>query len=392
MVYDLLRVTLLFAFVCVFFVNQGFAGRFKEKEEVAQRRNPPRLVRQDKKKKLSEWKPQPKISKKKKNSQARKNKTSARNIESKTPKKTLKKKSAPALKNSSTLQKTATDKKNKPLKRKPESKNSKEEMAREIKKHKKLTHNIEPRTPKKKPTHTLQPSPVTEEKEVFREARNVLATLPTPVFSPIARPLLLSTINNSYFNKMKIEDMVVYWPNGIIRWENLVLTKNKKNKYHWETNLQRALGGRAPVAYKGISAYVDPKKLSSTAAKGILKLQRTYTMQVHHLTQKGVGTEDDPYVIVTQTCHMGTNSRYIVEEDENGKNRVVHSGLSTEEAEALCLPHQTILTNLLHFRRGKSLVSRGTFNEHRQEIWKTLAELSSEDSSIAPIVLDLEAP
>ncbi|HUX79490.1 MAG TPA: hypothetical protein VMW10_07105, partial [Alphaproteobacteria bacterium] len=221
-------------------------------------------------------------------------------------------------------------------------------------------------------------SPVTKEKKCFKEARDLLVTLKAPVDSPVARPLLLKSVKGTdHFKKLYIEGMVVYYPNNLIRWDDFILTKNK-NKLKWETNFERALRGAAVVAYKGISERKALDELDAPTVKSIRKLQRAYAVQVHHLTQKGIGTEEDPYVLLTQTCHMGTNARYIIEKKSNGSIQVVHSGLSTEEAETLCCTGQETFTNLLHFRRGKSLIPRSKFNDDRTKIWKTLAKMHAQ--------------
>ncbi|OJW52601.1 MAG: hypothetical protein BGO67_06625 [Alphaproteobacteria bacterium 41-28] len=331
----LLRYSLLFAVAFVFSLNNGFAGHSHKKNGEVLRKNPPRLAKKCKIEVSSKESPL---------------------IEKKSPDLTKNQEKSNKKRKRTRLEKPLTD----------------------SRKNKKTSPKKKIKTEENNDSEFLQgtlESPATKETTCFRVVRDIFATLKAPVSSPLACPLLLAAVTKTtHFEKKVIKGMTVYCPKDLIHWNDLVLIKSKKG-CKWETNLALASRGTAPVAYKGISKYRDPSELDSAAIKTILKLQRKYVMQVHHLFQKGEGTEECPYVLITQTCHMGTNARYIVEEDQNGGQiRIVHSGLSKEETEALCLSHQIVVTNLLHFRRGKSLISRGPFNDDRKEIWKTMAK------------------
>ena len=77
---------------------------------------------------------------------------------------------------------------------------------------------------------------------------------------------------------------------------------------------------------------------------------------------------------VTNAAHMGKNARMILGLDDKTKEmRIVHSNLEKEEALKLCRDGQYIVTNLLHFRKGASLINREEFNGWKKEYWKTRA-------------------
>ncbi|MBY0292606.1 MAG: hypothetical protein K2W92_04885, partial [Alphaproteobacteria bacterium] len=220
-------------------------------------------------------------------------------------------------------------------------------------------------------------SPITLEKRTFSKARTTLAALPYPVFSPIARKILLAAVSDpvkSHLTKTLFEGKTIYYDEKLWNWDDEVLTKDSNGHYILETNLDRALRGLCPIAYKGITKSMDVGLLDEEQIKFIIHHQRKFNIHLHHLTQKDTNEESDPLVTMTQTCHMGRNACIILEDDEDGSSRIIHSDLSLEEAQTLCLPSQRIVTNLLHFRRESSLIDRSKFGGYKQAFWQMKAQ------------------
>ncbi len=220
-------------------------------------------------------------------------------------------------------------------------------------------------------------SPITREKRTFSKARTTLATLPYPIFSPVARKILLAAVSDpvkSHLTKTLFDGKTIYYDEKLWNWDDKVLTKDSNGHYILETNLDRALRGLCPIAYRGITKSINVDLLDESQFKVIIHLQKYYAVHLHHLTQKDTNEESDPLVTMTQTCHMGRNACVILEEVEGEQPRLIHSDLSVEEAQEICTPDQRIAINLLHFRRGPSLIDRTMFSGYKQAFWKMNAQ------------------
>ena len=220
-------------------------------------------------------------------------------------------------------------------------------------------------------------SPITREKSTFSKARMTLATLSYPVPSPDARKILLAAVSDpvkSHLTKTFFDGKTIYYDEKLWKWDDEVLTKDSNGHYILETNLDRALRGLCPIAYRGITKSINVDLLDEEKIKLIIHQQRKFNIHLHHLTQKDTNEESDPLVTMTQTCHMGRNACVILEEAEGEQPRLIHSDLSVEEAQEICTPDQRIAINLLHFRRGPSLIDRTMFSGYKQAFWKMNAQ------------------
>jgi len=138
----------------------------------------------------------------------------------------------------------------------------------------------------------------------------------------------------------------------------------------WKTNLERMKEGRCPIGHKGIVSKDEQTTLPPTIIK---KRQNSYRVELHHVTQKDTGTPEDPICEMTHVAHMGHNARLILQFSETGELDIVHSSLEKKEAIELCVDGQFIETNVLHFRKGDSLIKREDFNLWRGDYWKARA-------------------
>ncbi|MBS0272240.1 MAG: hypothetical protein JSR85_06295 [Proteobacteria bacterium] len=222
-------------------------------------------------------------------------------------------------------------------------------------------------------------SPVSTEKKIFSSPRAKFAVLQRPIPSPFARKTLLKAVSKSYFTKSIFEDKIVYRAPSLFNWNDLVLTEDpEEQRFKWETNLERALRGSPPIAYKGIPDFVPLDELDPDKAKEIRAQQRPYIIQIHHLTQREGkenevnGESDNPLVWMTAIGHRSGNARLILEMDKSGELKIAHKDLTKEEAEAKCLPHQWIVVNSLHFRGSeRSKINRSKFDAWRERHWKS---------------------
>ncbi len=140
----------------------------------------------------------------------------------------------------------------------------------------------------------------------------------------------------------------------------------------WETNLQRMNSGRSPVAQKGIANEEERKNLTPSQ---IRSKQSPFIIELHHVTQKDTGTNEDPICEITRRAHMGRDGRLLVKVDEEQNSvNILASSLSKDAALLMRKDGQTIEKNLLHFRKGKSLIDRESFSKWRIDYWKERAK------------------
>jgi len=214
-------------------------------------------------------------------------------------------------------------------------------------------------------------------------------------FSPLRRKLIHLEYKNGIGKKCKVDSPTVrnayktndwknHWTGKIHLNGNVIYTadlfdfdaKILNKDGTWETNLERMEKGECPIGRKGIVTAEQRKLLKSSE---IYSQQKKYRVEIHHATQKDPSPDEDPeenpLYMMTNAAHMGKNARAILDSDtENGGVIIVHLSLVKEEAEALCKKDQRIATNLLHFRKGKTLVKRERFSELRVALWKLVAK------------------
>lgn len=185
------------------------------------------------------------------------------------------------------------------------------------------------------------------------------------------REAIKSTKLESCFSRtIKFKEQVVFQSDDLFDPQALVLSESGK----WETNLARMKRGCSPIGHKGIS----PKKdaLSGDQRSEILRKQKHYRIELHHLTQKDTETSEDPICEMTHDAHMGENCHQIFKISEDGKMNIVASSLKTEEAEKLLEEDSDyiMMSNVLHFRRGASLIDRSAFSIWREAYWQHQAK------------------
>lgn len=232
-------------------------------------------------------------------------------------------------------------------------------------------------------------SPISKEKEIFSPLRRKIApkkAIKKPINSPEVRKVGLKAVKNtSHFIPYEFEEKIVYRAPTLINWDDHILIKNKKEGLKWITNLERASRGCAPIAYKGIQDFISIDKIEKTTEKIILKKQLHFTIQLHHLTQRDKkkdevdGAENNPLIWLTTEGHKSKNARIILEKVEERKFQIVRTGLTKEEANKICEPHQQISTNNLHpWDKEDSKINRREFNKFRKKYWKNEAKMELE--------------
>ncbi len=225
-------------------------------------------------------------------------------------------------------------------------------------------------------------SPQTKERKHWGNKREKLALAEHPdgqkrksnVPSPIARKILMDPRTDSQnaheelYEQVHFEGRTVFQAKRHFLYDPNATVFTTKGK--WETNLERMHKGRAPVSQKGIV-----KNDADLSLRKILTLQKRYTIELHHLTQKDTGTDEDPIIEMTEASHMGLNARMILEQDPETNNvKVVYVNLEKEDVRERLLPHQFAVTNVLHFRTGRSLIDREDFDPWRVAYWKARAK------------------
>lgn len=238
-------------------------------------------------------------------------------------------------------------------------------------------HATPPKKPKVETVPIFSPhlkrSPVSTEREAWRGVREKMAT---EGYSQLANELRQQPNPEKYLKGHKRKNPVPspearnifrglpknYWSRNIIFNEKHVYQADFLfdpyaefwTKDGLKTNLELMKEGHAPLIQRG---------------------DKYYGIELHHLTQNDTNTKYDPIVEVTSRCHMGQEDRMIFEVDPvTGELRLVHSGLTKEEALKLCEPGQITVTNALHFRKGKSLINRDEFDAWRKDYWMNRAE------------------
>jgi hypothetical protein len=189
------------------------------------------------------------------------------------------------------------------------------------------------------------------------------------ILSPEVRKIYKENDAGNYFSrKFCFEGKTVFQVDPLVDPQAEALSKSGL----WETNLQRMQAGRSPIGYKGIINKADRNSLQT---REIHQQQDRYRIELQHMTQKDTNTEEDPLCEMTYAAHMGKNARLILEQDPKTLEvDIIASSLEKEEALARCAPNQFITTNVLHFRKGSSLIDRPAFNEWRTAYWKHRAK------------------
>lgn len=219
-------------------------------------------------------------------------------------------------------------------------------------------------------------SPTTKEKKYLSPVRRqmVEARYNNTLGSPYVRKTYQENNPENYFTQcIKVKGKTVYQADFMFNPYAKVLS----NEGTWETNLERMKKGQCPVSYKGI---VSGNQQTLLPHETIRKIQNSYRLELHHITQKDTGTDEDPLYELTHAAHMGDNARLVIKIDpETQKMRIMHSSLSAEAALTLCGKDEFTLTNVLHFRTGGSLINRPAFSEWRSNYWKERAAAIERD-------------
>lgn len=187
------------------------------------------------------------------------------------------------------------------------------------------------------------------------------------VSSPIVRDIFKHDSLLQYFTRCcMVNGKTVYQADFLFDPSAKVYTDGK-----WITNLKRMKMGKAPIGYSGI---ISEQERTALTPQEITKRQKLYSIELHHFTQKDTNTDADPIGEATHDAHMGRTKRYIIKIDDKTREvYIVHSNLEKEEARKLCGPNQFIVSNVLHFRKGRSLINRDEFNDWRKAYWERRA-------------------
>jgi hypothetical protein len=223
----------------------------------------------------------------------------------------------------------------------------------------------------------LEVSPTTAERRFWSPIRREMACeeytytnqehKKISISTPTVRTIYKKHDQGNFFKAVKIEGKKVYQADYLFDPKALVLNKLGD----WETNLERMKQGLAPIGHKGIASQSDCLLLS---ASHIYKKQKIFRIDLQHVTQKDTNTDEDPICEMTHAAHMGLNARLILEYDPITKEVcILFSSLEKQEAEFLLGPDQFIATNVLHFRKGPSLIDRSAFGAWREAYWKKRA-------------------
>lgn len=245
-------------------------------------------------------------------------------------------------------------------------------------------------------SHSVTSSPVISQKITGMYEGNI-ANIYSPItrerkyFSPIRRALVLEEYKTRDQKKIAVPSPVVreiYNENNLSKYWTRCAHIEEKTVYQADflfdpyaltgkegiTNLERMKKGDCPIGYKGIVSEMERERLNK---EDIKKQEKLYRIELHHMTQKDTGTEEDPICETTYAAHMGKNARIILEcnsEEEPNEVKVVQSSLTKEEANNLLLKKgQFMVTNTLHFRKAPSLINRDKFNTWKIKYWKERA-------------------
>ncbi len=192
--------------------------------------------------------------------------------------------------------------------------------------------------------------------------------------SPTVRQIYRETDTGDFFSScIRFDNKTVFQADDLFDSNSLVLSKNK----NWETNLERMKRGLGPVGHRGISKGNSSGSLTKSQIYSIRHTQRKYRIELQHMTQKDTGLDDDPICEMTHDAHMGEDTRHVViKNNKTGKFDIIASSLKQEEA-LLCLEEHSnyiIISNVLHFRTGNSLINREKFALWRMDYWKARAK------------------
>ncbi len=192
------------------------------------------------------------------------------------------------------------------------------------------------------------------------------------VLSPEVRKIYQENDPGNLFKRIEFEKKIVFQADFLFNPEDKVL--NKKGR--WRTNLKRMKKGLAPVSRKGITREEERSSLEVTEIK---KKQKSYRIELQHVTQKDTGSDQDPIVEMTHIAHMGKNSYFILKHDNENKTiSILHSNIIKEEAIRIIEEKKDEnlikVANVLHFRKGASLIKREEFNPWRKVYWKHRAK------------------
>ena len=149
----------------------------------------------------------------------------------------------------------------------------------------------------------------------------------------------------------------------------------------WKTNQERMSMGLPPICYR---AYVEPSSRASYSSRQIIKKQKQWVIQLHHLDQ-----EMDGYglLMIVPGLHMGSNWAYYI--DTSGDvPRIIQSRITRDEADLY--PNtatRRLIKNVLHpyineharkhkdgTRSYPSQIDREAFEATRRKIWRLVAD------------------
>ncbi len=210
---------------------------------------------------------------------------------------------------------------------------------------------------------TPQTVPSTPESASWKQAKQDLAIRRDPD-SPFVRGLCERTCSINRFPHMNFQGTRIYYRNDLFSLDAKVL----RDTGQWETNLDRMSDGRCPVGHRGI---ITEEEIKTMSISQIMAKQRWGKMELQHMTQKH--SEKDHLCEMTKWAHMSHDTNFVVDEDPNTGNRnVVYENLTIKEAEERAKenPRYIVVTNVLHFRKGPSLINRTSFRNYREKWWK----------------------
>lgn len=242
-------------------------------------------------------------------------------------------------------------------------------------------------TPKKKPSATedIQKTPPkvplfsplkrnspNTEKKYFSPLRKQMCRFKAngPVPSPKVRQAYRDLEPDGYWSRK-----IIFKKRRFLQADHLfdpeakVYTKTKEI----ETNLDRMKRGLCPIGHQGIIA---PENFEEMSLKAVLRQQKKWRIELQHVTQKESNPEEDPLCEMTHTAHMGKNARIVYRIDPKTEEIII-LGSSLDKENALLLKQHEgaqMMTNLLHFRKGKSLISRKVFKKVRKFYWENRAQ------------------
>ncbi|MBY0501501.1 MAG: HNH/ENDO VII family nuclease [Alphaproteobacteria bacterium] len=229
----------------------------------------------------------------------------------------------------------------------------------------------------------LEASPTTAERKFWSPIRRemVFEAYPYnnqqfkkfPISTPKVREIYRKHDHGNFFKIIRFKGKKTFQADHLFNPEALVLNESGD----WETNLERMKQGLAPIGHKGIASESDRRLLD---ADHILKKQKNFRIDLQHVTQKDTGADEDPICEMTHAAHLGLNARLIIKYDSKVKEvHILSSSLEKQEAEILLGSDQFMVTNVLHFRKGLSLIDRNAFGTWRETYWKKRAAKIEKD-------------